>query len=145
MNIFIFVSKALWKNKFIDYISDFSTNFFLRVNTLEYTNYFKLMKLISDAKKSVPESPMIFHDFNFGKFNISLNQNKDINELITNKDEKFMDANNIFKVSMNNITNNDIIGLEEVVEFKKRFCTIKVKSDFAHLKRIKAIDFFKLL
>ena len=133
-----------WKNKFIDYISDFSTNFFLRVNTLEYTNYFKLMKLISDAKKSVPESPMIFHDFNFGKFNISLNQNKDINELITNKDEKFMDAYNIFKVSMNNITNNDIIGLEEVVEFKKRFCTIKVKSDFAHLKRIKAIDFFKL-
>ena len=34
--------------------------------------------------------------------------------------------------------------MEEVVEFKKRFCTIKVKSDFAHLKRIKAIDFFKL-
>ena len=133
-----------WKKRFIDYISDFSTNFFLRVNTCKNINYLKLIKLISEARNTVPQSPMVFHEFNFGKFNLSCSQNNDINELIENKDEKFSDPYDLFKVSMNNVTKNDIIGLEEVVEFKRRFCTIKVKSDYAHLKRIKAFDFFKI-
>ena len=133
-----------WKNKFLDYISDFSSNFFLRVNTSKSISYLKLMKIINKAKETVPESPMIFRDFNVGKCNVSLVENKDIDELISNKDEKFSDPYDLFKVSMNKITDNDILGLEEIVEFKRRFCTIQVVSDFAHFKRIKAIDFFKI-
>jgi len=45
---------------------------------------------------------------------------------------------------LNKISDNDVLGLEEVTEFKRRFTTIKVTSDYAHLKRIKAIDFFKI-
>ena len=133
-----------WKSKFLDYISDFSSNFFLRVNTSNSISYLKLMKIINEAKETVPESPMIFRDFNSGKCNVSLVENKDIDELILNKDDKFSDPYDLFKVSMNKITDNDILGIEEIVEFKRRFCTIKVVSEYAHLKRIKAIDFFKI-
>ena len=133
-----------WKKQFVDYISDFSSNFFLRINTTKSLNSIKLMKLIIEAKKSVQPSPMAFRDFNFGKFNLSLSNKKDINDLILNKDEKFSDPYDLFKVSMNKLSDKDIIGIEEVTEFKKRFSTIKVTSDFAHLKRIKAIDFFKI-
>ena len=40
-----------WKNKFLDYISDFSSNFFLRVNTSKSISYLKLMKIINKAMK----------------------------------------------------------------------------------------------
>ena len=117
---------------------------FLRETIEVLLNSIKLMKLIIEAKKSVQPSPMAFRDFNFGKFNLSLSNKKDINDLILNKDEKFSDPYDLFKVSMNKLSDKDIIGIEEVTEFKKRFSTIKVTSDFAHLKRIKAIDFFKI-
>ena len=46
---------------------------------------------------------------------------------------------------MNNLDSSGILGLEEAVEFKKRFTSIKVKSKMATLKRIKALDFFRVL
>ena len=133
-----------WKNKFVDYISNFKSNFFLRVNTTKTISYLTLMKLINQCKKNVPISPMSFRDFDFGKFNLSYNKKKNINELILQKDDKFLDSYDLFKVSLNKIYNNDIIGLEEATEFKRRFTTIKVTSDYAHLKRIKTLDFLKV-
>ena len=34
--------------------------------------------------------------------------------------------------------------MEEAIEFKRRFSTIKIISDHAHFKRIKTLDFFKV-
>ena len=133
-----------WKKDFINYISDFSTNFFLMINKQMNISYLKLIKLIKEAKNRIPVSPMVFRDFNFGKFNLSLYEEKNIDDLICNKDQKFSDPYDLFKISINKIKENDIVGLEEVAEFKKRFSTIKAVSDSVHFKRIKAIDFFKL-
>ena len=133
-----------WKKEFIDYISDFSSNILMRLNANRSLNYLKLTKLITEAKNQVPTSPMVFRNFDYGKFNLSFIQEKNINELIENKDEHFSDPFDLIKIKINNVSDKDIIGLEEVSEFKKRFCTIQVKSDYAHFKRIKAIDFFKL-
>ena len=133
-----------WKKEFIDYISDFSSNILMRLNANRSLNYLKLTKLITEAKNKVPTSPMVFRNFDYGKFNLSFIQEKNINELIENKDEHFSDPFDLIKIKINNVSDKDIIGLEEVSEFKKRFCTIQVKSDYAHFKRIKAIDFFKL-
>ena len=133
-----------WKKEFIDYISDFSSNILMRLNANRSLNYLKLTKLIIEAKNKVPTSPMVFRNFDYGKFNLSFIQEKNINELIENKDEHFSDPFDLIKIKINNVSDKDIIGLEEVSEFKKRFCTIQVKSDYAHFKRIKAIDFFKL-
>ena len=107
-------------------------------------SYLKLNKLIKEAKNRIPVSPMVFRDFNFGKFNLSLYEEKNIDDLICNRDQKFSDPYDLFKISINKIKENDIVGLEEVAEFKKRFSTIKAVSDSVHFKRIKAIDFFKL-
>ena len=133
-----------WKKEFIDYISDFSSNILMRLNANRSLNYLKLTKLITEAKNKVPTSPMVFRNFDYGKFNLSFIQEKNINVLIENKDEHFSDPFDLIKIKINNVSDKDIIGLEEVSEFKKRFCTIQVKSDYAHFKRIKAIDFFKL-
>ena len=133
-----------WKQEFINYISDFNSNFFKKISIQKYLTLLKLTKLINETKNNIPESPVIFKDFYFGKFILSLREKKNIDDLISKKDEKFSDPFHIFKVCLNKIHENEMIGLEEVAEFKKRFCTVKVVSETAHLKRIKAIDFFKL-
>ena len=134
-----------WKNKFIDYISDFNSNFFLKVDTTQTISYLTLMRLLNQCRNNVPVSPVVSSkDFDFGKYHLSYSEQKDLTELILQKDDKFSDPYDLFKVSTNNIYNNDIIGMEEAIEFKRRFSTIKIISDHAHFKRIKTLDFFKV-
>ena len=40
-----------WKNKFIDYITDFSSNFFLKVDTTQAISYLTLMRLLNQCRK----------------------------------------------------------------------------------------------
>ena len=134
-----------WKKEFIKYISSSDSNFFLKIDPTKRINDIKLLRIINESKTKVPKSPMISSAFDSGKFNVGLIEQNDIEELIITKEEKFTNPYDIFKVNMNNLDSSGILGLVEAVEFKKRFTSIKVKSKFASLKRIKAIDFFRVL
>lgn len=134
-----------WKKKFVKYITNTNSNFFLKMNTNRRMSDLKLMKIISESKKSVPPSPMVFSPFNSGKCNIGLIELNNIEELIIKKEDKLNNPFDVFKINMNDLDSSGILGMVEAVEFKKRFTSIKVKSNTARLKRIKAIDFFKVL
>ena len=134
-----------WKKEYIKYISNSDSNFFIKIDPKKYISDYKLMKIIKEAKNAAPKSPMILSEFDPGKCNIGLIEQNNIEELIIKKEEKFSNPFDLFKVSMNNLDSSGILGLVEAVEFKKRFASIKVKSKTASLKRIKALDFFRVL
>ena len=134
-----------WKKEFIKYISNSNSNIFLNMDSNKRINDLKLMRIINEAKNKVPKSPMISSEFVSGKFNIGLMKHNNIEELIITKDKQFSNPFDIFKINLNNLDSSGILGLEEAFEFKKRFSSIKVKSKTAALKRIKALDFFRVL
>ena len=134
-----------WKKEFIRYISNSKSNFFLKINPNRRMNDLKLIKTINEAKNSAPQSPMLSSPFESGKFHIGLIPSNDIDDIISNKEEKFSDPFDLFKVYMNDLDSSGILGLEEAVEFKRRYTSIKVKSNKALLKKIKTLDFFKVL
>lgn len=134
-----------WKKEFIKYITNPNSNLFFKIDPNKRYNDLKLLRLIKEAKESIPESPMILSEFDSGKCNIGLIELNDINELIIKRDKKFSDPVDLFKVNMSNLDSSGILGLEEAVEFKKRFTSIKVKSKNAILKKVKSLDFFKVL
>ena len=134
-----------WKKEFIKYIANSNSNIFLKIDPSKRISDLKLMRIINEAKNKVPKSPMISSEFDSGKFNIGLIKQNNIEELIITKDKQFSNPFDIFKINMNNLDSSGILGLEEAVEFKKRFSSIKVKSKTATLKRIKALDFFRVL
>ena len=135
----------VWKKEFIKYISNSRSNFFLKINPNRRMNDLKLIKTINEAKKCAPQSPMLSSPFESGKFHIGLIPSNDIDEIISSKEEKFSDPYDLFKVNMNDLDSSGILGLEEAVEFKRRYTSIKVKSNKALLKKIKTLDFFKVL
>ena len=134
-----------WKKEFIKYIASSDSNFFLKIDPTKRISDLKLSRIITEAKNQVPKSPMMSSQFDSGKCNVGLIELNNIEELIITKEEKFSNPYDIFKVNMNNLDSSGILGLVEAVEFKKRFTSIKVKSEMATLKRIKAIDFLKVL
>ena len=134
-----------WEKEFIKYITNSRSNFFLKINPNKRINDLKFIKLIKEAKESAPQSPMLFSPIDSGKFNVGLIPQNDIDEIISNNEKKFSNPYNLFKVNMNDLDSSGILGLEEAIEFKKRYTSIKVKSDIAKIKKIKTIDFFKIL
>ena len=134
-----------WKNEFIKYITNSDSNFLLKMDPNRKVSDIKLLRLIQAAKEKAPKSPMISSAFDSGKCNIGLIKNEDIDELIIEKEKQFNNPFDIFRVNMNDLDSSGILGLEEAIEFKKRFNTIKVKSKIAILKKIKIVDFLKVL
>ena len=134
-----------WKKEFIKYISNSDSNFFLKIDPTKRMGELRLLRIVNKIKDIVPKSPMMSSEFDFGKFNIGLIEQNNIEELIITKDKKFSNPYDIFKITMNNLDSSGILGLIEAIEFKKRFTSIKVKSKEASLKRIKVIDFLKVL
>ena len=134
-----------WKKEFIKYISNSKSNFFLKIDPNRRMSDLKLIKTINEAKSCAPQSPMQSSPIESGKFHIGLIPSNDIDEIISNKEEKFSDPFDLFKVCMNDLDSSGILGLEEAVEFKRRYTSIKVKSNKALLKKIKTLDFFKVL
>ena len=64
---------------------------------------------------------------------------------IKNDEAKYNDPYNLFKVKVKTISNKDVIGIEDSLEMKKRFCFVKCVSSHAKIKRISVFDFIKTL
>ena len=60
-------------------------------------------------------------------------------------EEKLNDPEHIFNINLKKINYNEILGLEEVFEFKKRFCSCKCLSEKGEIKSIRITDFLKLI
>ena len=135
-----------WKKKFLEYIANSSSNLFLRIDPYRsIDDETKNVKIYDETKKLTPISPMMSKNFIAGKYKIGDLEKGNFTNIINQNEEHLADPYNLFKVNMRNFDGNDIIGFEEAVEFKRRYTFVKVKSDFAILKKIKTEDFFNIL
>ena len=135
-----------WKKQFIEYIANCSSNLFIKIDPFRAIDFdTKNVKIYDEAKKLSPISPMKSKDFIAGKYKMGDLEMGNFASIINKNEEHLADPYNLFKVNMRNFNGNDIIGFEEAVEFKKRYTFVKVKSDFAILKKIKIEDFFNIL
>ena len=60
-------------------------------------------------------------------------------------EEKLNSPDYVFKLNLKKVEYNDVLGLEEAFEFKKRFCYYKCISDKAELKEVKITELIRLI
>lgn len=61
------------------------------------------------------------------------------------KEEQLKSNSKLISVRVRLINNVDILGMEDSLEFKKRFCTVKCTSPYSELYRINIEDFINLI
>jgi hypothetical protein len=133
-----------WINDYMNYIN------YSGKNILQYIIKNRGMK-IGDIVKLVEkcQSKIISKDNNEEKYELweklVEKQMKDNLYKLKKDEEKLNNPDYIFEINLKQINHSEIIGLEEVFEFKKRFCYCKCISDKSELKAIKIIDFLKLI
>ena len=133
-----------WINDYMNYIN------YSGKNILQYMIKNRGMK-IGDLVKMVEkcQSQIISLHNNEEKYELweklDEKQMKDNLYKLKKDEEKLNNPDYIFNINLKQINHSEIIGLEEVFEFKKRFCYCKCISDKSELKAIKIIDFLKLI
>ena len=133
-----------WINDYMNYIN------YSGKNILQYIIKNRRMK-IGDIVKLVEkcQSKITSMHNNEEKYELweklDEKQMKDNLYKLKKDEEKLNNPDYIFNINLKQINHSEIIGLEEVFEFKKRFCYCKCVSDKSELKAIKIIDFLKLI
>ena len=133
-----------WINDYINYM-DYSRNnilnFLIENRNIKYED---LMKLFQNSRGKIRPKKESYGKFeNFYELNES--QMKDNLYILKRDEEKLNSSEYIFKLNLNKVDYKDVLGIEEVFEFKKRFCYYKCISEKAELKEIKIKDFLRLI
>ena len=134
-----------WINEYINYIN------YSGKNILQYLLKRKNRK-INELLKIARQCLSVY------EINVNITKEKnDLWEKINEKDlqdnlyklkkdeEKLNDPECNFNINLKKIDYNEILGLEEVFEFKKRFCSCKCISEKGEIRSIKITDFLKLI
>ena len=133
-----------WINDYINYI-DYSEK-----NIIQYilkNKNLKLGELMKEIQKYQNNNKNANKDIENNELWEKINEKQTNDNLYKLKkdEEKLNSPENLFQLNLKKINYNDILGLEEVFEFKKRFCSCKCISEKAELKAIKITDLLKLI
>jgi len=133
-----------WINDFINYI-DYSEKNILQ-HIIKNKN-FKIGDLIKIIKNFHNEDKNSKIEKKSNKIWEKLDERRTNDNLYKLKkdEEKLNSPENTFQINLKKINYSEILGLEEVFEFKKRFCSCKCISEKAELKAIKITELLKLI
>ena len=133
-----------WLNEYLDYIRDSKTNlifYLIKKNPktqIEYNN------IIDELQSNVIKSPMIKECIsNIEKLDEKENEKYVIG--VKNEEENINAVKKIFKLNIKNVNFGDMIGIEDCIEFKKRYCSVKCVSDMGEVKFISIYDLMKMI
>ena len=133
-----------WINDYINYIDYSDKNilqYIIKNKNISIGDLNKVVQNIQNKNKhSIKE---IENNFLWDKLNER--QSNDNLFKLKKDEEKLNSPDNIFRINLKKINYCDILGLEEIFEFKKRFCSCKCISKNAELKAIKITDLLKLI
>ena len=133
-----------WINDFINYM-DFSEknilNFLIENKNIKYD---ELMKVFQESQEKVKNKNVLKEKFEHS-YEINEGQLKDNLYTLKKDEEKLNSPEYVFKLNLKKVDYKDVLGIEEIFEFKKRFCYYKCISEKAELKEIKIKDFLKLI
>ena len=134
-----------WINDYIDYINYSGKNilnYIIKKNQRKITD---LLKVVQQCKsKMIDRKPIIEEKYELWEKIIDKEMKDNLYKL-KKDEEKLNDPEHIFKIIIKKIDYSDILGLEEVFEFKKRFCNCIYTSEKAEVKSVKLNDFLKLI
>ena len=137
-----------WLNEYYEYIEDSLGNILFYMISNSNLKYNELQEIIKNIKlNNMSNSPMMDLYYNsINDINMSnKNSIKDNLYFIKNDEEQINNNKNIFRIDLNKVDYNDIFGLEDSFEFKRKFYSVKCVSDSAELKYIKIADLLKII
>ena len=137
-----------WLNEYYDYIDDSLGNILFYMISNSSLKYNELQEIIKKIKlNNMSESPMKDLNYNlFDDFNMNNKNNlKDNLYFIKNDEEQINNKKNIFRIDLNKVDYNDIFGLEDCFDFKRKFYSVKCVSSSAELKCIKISDLINII
>ena len=135
-----------WLSDYLDYISYEDKNILESLIQNKKIKYTELINLIKNCYNKLTDN---YLPDNFDKYDlwekIGESQTKDNLYRIKKDEEKLNDPENIYNIEIKKINYEEILGIEEVFDFKKRFCSCKCLSDKADIKYITIYEFLKLI
>ena len=133
-----------WINDYINYIDYSDKNILQYIIKNKNISIGDLNKVVQNIQnKNKHSMKEIENNFLWDKLNER--QSNDNLFKLKKDEEKLNSPDNIFRINLKKINYCDILGLEEIFEFKKRFCSCKCISKNAELKAIKITDLLKLI
>ena len=133
-----------WINDYVNYIDYSEKNILKHIIKHKNIKIGDLVKIVQNFQKKTKST---FKKIEKNELWNKINEKQSNDNLYKLKqdEEKLNSPENIFQINLKKIDYNDILGLEEVFEFKKRFTSCKCISKKAELKAIKIIDLLKLI
>ena len=132
-----------WKKDFLKYIVDPDNNLMMAIK--DYKNILnenELKEIYNNLKSNRKPSPCFANPYEKIKLK-SFNGNNYFD--IIKKKIEVKDNNNLHKINIQIIDNKDIIGIEDSIEFKQKYCYVKCISNFAEVGKINLYNFFKVM
>ena len=143
--VFSYISFS-WLNDYYKYIDNSLGNILFYMIKNKNMKYSELLEIISNIKEDSLNSPM--KDLNYSHIDDSIKSKINEKDNLYNikiDEEKVNDSKNIFKINLKKIDYNDLIGLEDSFEFKKKFYSVRCISSSAEVKCIKINDLIKII
>ena len=136
-----------WLNEYYHYIDDSLGNILFYMISNPNLRFDEFQDLVENIKLNITKSPMKNINYSIcNDINISNKNNSKDNLYYIKCDEEQMNNNkNIFKIDINKVNYNDIFGLEDCFDFKRKFYTVKCTSESAELKSIKISDLLRII
>ena len=136
-----------WLNEYYHYIDDSLGNILFYMISNPNLRFDEFQDLVENIKLNITKSPMKNINYSIcNDINISNKNNSKDNLYYIKCDEEQMNNNkNIFKIDINKVNYNDIFGLEDCFDFKRKFYTVKCTSESAELKSIKINDLLRII
>ena len=133
-----------WLFDYLNYIKDSTTNIIYHLIKFFPKNQVEFDNLISELEEKKLKSPMI---------NEHLSKIEKLEEKYFEKylygvklaEESINNNQNIFRIKLENVGEGDIPGIEDGLEFKNRYYSMKCISDMAEVKKIKIVDFLRMI
>ena len=135
-----------WLNDYLNYIDYDNKNI---LDFLIKTKKFKYSDLIKSIQNSFLKINENDSPTNNNKYDLweKTNEKKNYDNLFRLKldEEKLNEPDNVYNIEIKKINYNEILGIEEVFAFKKRFCSCKCLSEKAEIKYLSMYDLLKLI
>ena len=134
-----------WISDFFNYINYSGKNILQYILRSKKRKIGELLKLINECKSKIIVNKYINEEKCDLWERVNEKEMKDNFFKLKKDEEKLNEPENIFNINLKKIDYHEIIGLEEIFEFKKRFCSCKCISEKAEINSIKLNDFLRLI
>lgn len=134
-----------WLSEFFNYIITPKQNLIYSLDQAKMPiKEADLMSYYETLIKESEESPCVF-DYHKVPKAIPLYEAKEEIDIIRTNHEEMSNPLNLFKVNCRKIDSKEVIGIEDALEIKKRFCFVKCVSKQAEVEKINIYDFLRLM